>query len=78
MKKFVWLNMNNGEFSNSWNEKDYAQNSIVWETINKELEELKIAPNGWKLIEYTCKNDETFDFYNKMKIVTRIKGNNGN
>lgn len=67
MKRYVWLNLNTGEFSNSWDSKNHellTKGGDTWmDAISK----------GWKLIEYTCLNDETFELYNKMKIVTNTK-----
>jgi hypothetical protein len=61
MKKYVWLNIKTGEFSNSWLD---ANNSTVKNT--------KIQ-NEWKLIEYSCLSDNDFEFYNLMKLVTNLK-----
>ena len=62
--KQVWLNTNTGEFSNSWDkpeENDYLHNLLL-ET------RLQANDDGWKLIEYTCLNDNDFKFYNMMKL----------
>ena len=59
-KRYVWLNLQTGEFSCSWGEED---NKLLTEDI------IKISTDaGAKLIEYTCLNDEAFEFYNKMKL----------
>lgn len=59
-KKRVWLDINTGEFSNSF----YADASV-----GLSEEELKQAANdGWKLIEFTCLNDENFVFTQHMKL----------
>ena len=61
MKRYVWLNTATGEFSNSWDE----------ELMRRGLTEdnIKVATErGWKLIEYTCLNDKSFEFYNQMKL----------
>jgi hypothetical protein len=59
-KKQVWLNINTGEFSNSWDAS---------EPLNRTEENLKESgKDGWKLIEFTCLNDETFVFTQHMKL----------
>lgn len=65
--KQVWLNMNTGEFSNSWvkGEDEFIQN-VINERLDKQ-------PNGWKLIEYICPNDDSFEFFNLMQIMTNVK-----
>lgn len=62
--KRVWLNIVNGEFSNSW-DKDglYDIKYTNWEEEIKEA-----SKQGWKLIEYTCVNDPSFELYNQMKL----------
>lgn len=61
-KRMVWLNIETGEFSNSWREEDYP-----WAKADDLLK--KYSPKaGWKLIEYECKNDEDFEFTNLMVI----------
>lgn len=66
--KYVWLNLETGEFSNSWDEKTH-------ETVFTENEPLikNAAKNNWKLIKYQCINDEKFELYDIMRIVTNIK-----
>ncbi len=65
-KKHVWFNLNTGEFSNSW------EPSLTAKLFNEQ--ELKEANDrGTKLIEYHCVNDENFDFYERMKVVTNPK-----
>jgi hypothetical protein len=62
MKKLVWLNLNTGEFSESWKEEDYS-------SIDTMLILEKYSPkDGWKLIKYECLNDEDFEFNNLMII----------
>lgn len=60
-KKYVWLNLETGEFSNSWDEKSH-----------NDLNPLDYGQGGdgslWKCIEYTCLNDSEFEFMNKMKL----------
>lgn len=44
--KYVWLNINTGKFSRSWNQRAYnsAKESGLFDKI----------PDGWKLIKYEC------------------------
>ncbi len=64
--KYVWLNINTGEFSNSWDEET-QQKYLKQEEIDNSRSE------GWKLIKYKCLSDEEFEFYNIMKVVTKQK-----
>ncbi len=59
-KLYVWLDITNGNFSDSWDAKTHEL--LTTEDI------LKFAKKGLKLIEYTCLNDAEFQFYNKMKL----------
>jgi hypothetical protein len=61
-KLYCWLNLNTGKFSNSWDEESHKQ----WGP--KENDFADAREGGWKLIEYTCLNDDTFQFYNQMKL----------
>ncbi len=68
-KKHVWFNLNTGEFSNSWDPNSAVLSSSIYSE-----DSLKNAnEQGWKMIEYTCINDENFDFYERMKVVTNPK-----
>lgn len=60
-KRYCWLKMPEGEFSTSFNEQE-LQNRIANGNVTARTED------GWKLIEYTCINDETFEFTDKMKL----------
>jgi hypothetical protein len=61
-ERYVWLNINNGEFSNSWNEED--QKYVSEESMERARED------GWKLIKYQCLTDDNVQFYNMMKVIT--------
>lgn len=63
--RYVWLNLNNGEFSNSWDESQQKY-------VDEEMIE-KARKDNWKLIKYECLSDQEFEFYNLMKIVTAEK-----
>jgi len=60
--RYVWLNLNSGNFSNSWDESQ--QKYIDDETIER------ARKDNWKLIKYECLTDENFEFYSMMKIVS--------
>lgn len=63
-KRYVWLNLNTGAFSNSWSEEDHKRYNP-----ESQLEKYRFPESkGWKLIEYTCLNDEGFEFNNQMKL----------
>lgn len=59
-KRFVWLNVATGEFSNSWGEDEHKG------LTQEDLDTAKT--NGWKLIEYKCLNDGDFSFLNLMSL----------
>jgi len=62
--RLVWLNIETGEFSESWKEEDYPSIDtalLIWSE--------KYSPkDGWKLIKYTCLNDNDFKLNNMMEI----------
>ncbi len=60
--KQVWLNLNTGQFSNSWykSEFDVSADQSMLDSANE---------TNWKLIEYQCPNDPGFDFYSMHDIM---------
>ncbi len=62
--KYVWLNMVTGEFSNSWSEDTHNKHG---QTL---IDSVKNSDKGTdlKLIKYQCLTDESFDFYQQMKL----------
>lgn len=59
MKRQCWLNINTGEFSNSWKPEEVCVNELIEDA----------DPNsGWKLIEFECLNDQEFEFSIHMKL----------
>ena len=61
MKKYVWLDLNTGKFSNSFTPEEVGK--LLTEKDIREAKE-----EGWKLISYVCENDEEFEFYCNMQI----------
>ena len=59
--RYVWLNINDGRFSNSFGQAEY-------ETILRGQEIEKAAKEGWKLISYQCLNDHNFKFNLNMRL----------
>lgn len=57
--KYVWLNIETGEFSSSWSED-------VPPSLQEEL--IAQAKPTWKLIKYECLNVPEFEFTKHMKI----------
>lgn len=60
-KRYVWLNISTGEFSDSWTDNDWTE------------EEHKLfikgdGTNNFKLIKYECETDEEFAFNKNMVI----------
>ena len=70
MKKYVWLNMETGKFSNSWTEEEHKRL-----LTDKEIKEWYEKNPQWKLIEYTCINEPSFELYERMKIVDKSHDN---
>lgn len=62
MRKQVWLNLQTGEFSNSWGEDEHG-GIVVQELIQSADKEC-----GWKLIEFECLNDPGFEFTINMRL----------
>ncbi len=60
--KYVWLNILDGKFSNSWDEEIHK--AVITADV---LEYAKSKP-GWKLIKYECLTDDVFAFNHYMKI----------
>jgi len=63
MKKYVWLNIETGKFSNSWDEETHNRAFTEQELI----EHAKERPT-WKLITYECITDPEFEFGHHMTI----------
>lgn len=65
--KKVWINIVTGEFSNSWQSGGILDaQDAQW--TNWEEECKAASARGFKLIEYKCLNDPTFELYNQMKL----------
>lgn len=62
-KRYVWLNIENGEFSNSWTEEEYSSSCF---SVNELAKDAK--GSSFKLISYECLSDEKFEFNRFMKI----------
>jgi hypothetical protein len=63
MKKYAWLNMDDGTFSDSWSEEDHKKYLTEGDIAKHALE----YPQH-KLIEYTCLTDPNFEFIHHMKL----------
>ena len=60
---YAWLNLETGEFSNSWTEEEHKKY-----LTDKDIEEHTKKFPLWKLIHYECPNDKKFLFSNHMKL----------
>lgn len=60
-EKYVWLNMEDGTFSDSW-EADTLHESSVHQMIEAS------KSSQWKLIKYQCLNDEDFEITRHFKL----------
>ncbi len=58
--KYVWLFLDTGEFSNSWDEETHK---LVDEQMIQSAKERNV-----KLIKYQCLTDDTFEFYRMMRL----------
>jgi Txe/YoeB family toxin of Txe-Axe toxin-antitoxin module len=63
MIRYAWFNINTGNFSDSWDEE--LQKSC------NELDLEQARNDGYKLIKYECLNDNEFELYSRMKVVTK-------
>lgn len=62
----VWFNLSSGEFSDSWKEESDVTNR---KSCLSDLDYLAILTNDHiKLIEFTCLNDDNFEFSHMMKV----------
>jgi hypothetical protein len=64
MKKYVWLNIETGKFSNSWNEETHNR---CFKDPNELIEHNKSFPTS-KLICFECLTDPDFEFTKYMII----------
>lgn len=59
----VWLNLDTGEFSNSWPDKGEQHTSdLIAQAQSPEVK------GNWKLITYQCENDPDFEFCAPMRL----------
>jgi hypothetical protein len=63
MKYYVWLNLENGQFSNSWTQTEHDKYFP-----HPDLEEHHKDNPMWKLIIYECLSDKDFMFTRLMTI----------
>ncbi len=63
MKFYVWVNLENGKFSNSWTQDEHLR--LFTE---KDLEDHQKKSPEWKLITYECVTDKDFMFTRLMTI----------
>lgn len=62
-EKYVWLNLETGEFSNSWNKDAFGHFDI---TSDSSIE--RTRNTSWKLIKYECMNDDNFEITKHFKL----------
>ena len=60
---YVWLNLENGNFSNSWTQEEHDKYFT-----DRDLEEHHKDNPNWKLIRYESLSDKEFMFTNRMVI----------
>lgn len=64
MKRYVWLEIGTGKFSNSWDEETHNR---CFKDQEELVQNCKKNPT-WKLITYECLSDNDFEFNRFMKI----------
>jgi hypothetical protein len=65
MSKYVWINLQTGEFSNSWDE----ETQLKWGVGPTDAGALNARKERHiVLIKYECLNDPSFEFYRQMKL----------
>lgn len=64
--RFVWLNLADGTFSESWQEGEHPPESSLHE--EKLAAEANERDTLFKLIKYVCMNDGSFSFDHHMKL----------
>lgn len=62
-KRYVWLNIQTGAFSDSWDEETHKKF-----LSDKDIEDLTKDKPEWKLIAYECISDTNFEFNHHMVI----------
>jgi len=63
VKRFVWLNIETGKFSESWDEETH-QRAFTEQELKEHGEKYPL----WKLIQYECITDPEFVFNHHMVI----------
>lgn len=66
----VWLNTQDGSFSNSWRSDDIGASTqdYLIKSHKEVVADKPIEGKCWKLIEYRCPTDAEFEFYPQMKL----------
>lgn len=59
---FVWLDISNNEFSDTWDMEEMIRINTTLEDLYTEADQ----NSTWKLIEYKCHTDNNFKFCNSM------------
>lgn len=68
--KYVWFNLDDGTFSETWNGEDHCLSG-------KDLADTLDGCPGAKLIRYECLTDTNFEFCHLMKVVTNTQRRHG-
>lgn len=70
IKKQVWLNIETGEFSNSWipDEDRLSKTSRLLEDVEEVNHKAYNDCKVWKLIEFECLSDGEFEFNKMMRL----------
>lgn len=69
--RMVWLNIDTGEFSNSWQpfelrtEGPLSVRQLIMDARAADIQRNRPA---WKLIRYSCLTDDAFEFSSRMRI----------
>jgi hypothetical protein len=63
MIRYVWYNIADGTFSDSWADDEYSDEQLQ-DAIDHSKENLSTPT--WKLLRYECVNDNDFEFSKLM------------
>jgi len=69
--RLVWLNIDTGEFSNSWQPFELRKDgplSLHQLILDARAADIQRNRPAWKLIRYSCLTDNDFEFSSRMRI----------
>jgi hypothetical protein len=64
--RYVWLNTNTGEFTDSWEKDD-----VKYMPSHKLVKADTVDESPWRLIKYRCINSRTINFHSGHKLIEK-------